>query len=419
MTIPVTIVVGYSPAALASLQHLRPAGSVILVEEPDVIRKRDLAAVTTTYPVVRALEPFTYQLDGAAAQFHEVYPSLDVVSVVPIVEYATPFAAELAERYGVPGATAAASRIFRHKGTLRQVTGAAGIRNPRSIAIQTLEEARLAAGTLDLPCILKPANRQGSVGTVIVRSTEDLPQAWAHSQLRDEGAMVPDRPFADLTLMEEFIEGTEFSVEALVRDGTFLFSNVTEKDLFDGVNPVERGHTVPAPISAALTDTLVRETQRVILAAGFHTGIIHCEWKVRAGVPYLIECAGRFAGDGIIDLIERAYAFDLVGAYHALMRGETPSSLPDAPVQTATVRFLGGHDGIVERIEVDEAALQRGGVAHHYLMTGVGRAAFTPRMSWHRLGAITVEAPTPEEAERRVQGALSAIRIDIAPHPTA
>lgn len=419
MTIPVTIVVGYSPAALNSLQQLRPEGSVLLIEEPDVIRKRGLNAAVESHSVVRALHAFPYQLAGAAGQFHGEHADLDVISVVPIVEYATPFAAQLAELYGRPGATAAASVILRNKDRLREVTRAAGILNPRSVAVTSFEDVQAAVDTFGLPCIIKPANRQGSVGTVIVRRAGDLPAAWAASQVRDEGMMVPDRPFDQVTLVEEFVDGPEFSVEALVRGGEFLFQNVTGKDLFDGVNPVERGHLVPAAIDAPLTGRLIEDTRRVIQAAGFHTGIVHCEWKVRDGQPYLIECAGRFAGDGIIDLIERAYAFDLVGAYHALMRGEHPGPLPAAPVKAALVHFLGGHDGLVSSIRVDEAALERSGVAAHYLTTQVGARAFTPSMSWHRLGALTVEAPSAAEAQARARAALSAIDITITPDQPA
>ena len=83
------------------------------------------------------------------------------------------------------------------------------------------------------------------------------------------------------------------------------------------------------------------------------------------------------------------------------------------------MHFLGGHDGLVSSIRVDEAALERSGVAAHYLTTQVGARAFTPSMSWHRLGALTVEAPSAAEAQARARAALSAIDITITPYQPA
>ena len=56
----------------------------------------------------------------------------DPVAILPGVEYAVPFAARLAERYGVPGAGLGAATILSDKALLRAVTSEAGIPNPRS-----------------------------------------------------------------------------------------------------------------------------------------------------------------------------------------------------------------------------------------------------------------------------------------------
>ncbi|MFC8764587.1 MULTISPECIES: hypothetical protein [Streptomyces] len=49
---PVTVI-GFVPAALASLAEFRPDRSVILIEEPDVVRKRGVRAAAADAPVVR------------------------------------------------------------------------------------------------------------------------------------------------------------------------------------------------------------------------------------------------------------------------------------------------------------------------------------------------------------------------------
>lgn len=406
-----TIVIGYSPAAVKSLQELLPPRSVLLIEEPDVIRKRGIAEIVQGYAVIDRLVPFEYQRDGAADQFYEMERDLPVVSVVPITEYATPFAARLAEHFNVPGAGYEASLTLRNKNRLRAVTSAHGINNPGSQLVSSFEDVQAFAAQVAGSLVIKPANRQGSVGTVIVHDRRELNEAWEASRKRDEGVMVPDREFPEVTLVEQFVAGAEFSVEALVQNGQVLFSNVTKKDLFAGVNPVEQAHTVPAPLHANATALLVRETRRLIEATGFGTGIIHCEWIFDGTDAYLVECAGRFAGDGIIDLIARAYTFDIVGSYHQLMRGEQLSDLPTQAGKTAMVRFLGGRDAEISAVAIDEEALSRPGVAHYYVTARAGDRAFTPTMSWHRLGAVTVEAPDAVAAAQLAERALASIRI--------
>ena len=414
MTRRTSIVVGYSPAAVKSLQALFPEHSIVLVEEPDVIRKRGIQHLIEGYSVIAELVPYAYQLEDAADAFLATVTGMPIASVVPITEYATPFAARLADLLHLPGAGHEASVTLRNKHRLRDVTRAHGVRNPVSLVVTDFEDVEAFAAHRNGPVIIKPANRQGSVGTVIVRDHAELREAWQASRLRDEGVMVPDRDFPDVTLVEEFITGSEHSVEALVENGVMLFSNVTQKELFDGPHPVERGHTVPAPMTAA-TAGLVAETQRVIDATGFKTGIIHCEWLVNDDGAYLVECAGRFAGDGIIDLIERAYAFDIVDMYHRLMRGETLPKLPVTAAKTAMVRFLGGQDATIEGVHLDAAALNAPGVAHYHVTAKPGDRVYAPTMSWHRLGAVTVEAHDPEAALALAERALEGIRVTYAP----
>jgi len=407
-----TIVVGYSLAAINSLQNLQPEKSVILIEEPDVLRKRSIEEEVKNKSVIDKIIPLEYQRPLAADVFYSQIDGSEITSVVPIVEYATNFAARLAERCKLPGATSAASMIFRDKHALRVVSEAHGIKNPQSKVVNSLEECVEFVNKHSGKAIIKPSNRQGSVGTVIVNNPSELEAAWLSSSDRNEGIMIPDREFPEKTLIEQYIEGTEFSVEALVQNGKFLFSNVTMKELFEGVNPVEKAHIVPAPQDTDIIADLIQSTEQLITAVGFETGIIHCEWKVSEGQCYLIECAGRFAGDGIIDLIERAYSFDLVGAYHQLMRGEKLKQLPQSHKQVASVRFLGGKSGVISSIEVDEVALSKPEIAYYGVMAKTGQSVRPPKMSWDRLASVTLVTDTHENLINAANQAEKAIVIN-------
>ncbi|MEU6868966.1 ATP-grasp domain-containing protein [Streptomyces sp. NPDC046876] len=408
------LVVGFVGVTMGLIAAFQPDDSVIYVEEPDVIRKRRVHDQIDGVPFVRGLIAWEYHLEGKADEFHNAHPDLAPSAVIPAIEYATPFAARLAERYGLPGAGLGAARILRDKALLRQVSAAAGIANPAVAAVSgpdgVLEFLRGRSG----PVVLKPANRQASVGTRVIHGPAEVQQAWADCLVQDEGVFVPDRPMDLSMLVEQYVDGPEYSVELLVRDGRTLFANVTGKELFPGPHPVERAHTVPADIPAQRAELLVAQTERVVRAVDFRTGTIHCEWIVSDGVPHLVECAGRLAGGGILDTIQLAYPVELLRSYYALMKGEEPpAELPRHAKGGAAVRFLAAGTGRVTAVhglgearDVDGVFLAAVTVEPGDLLTGL-------RHSWDRTGIVMATADSPAEARRRAETAAELIRIDI------
>src|ERR1044072_6063747 len=97
------VVVGFT-GPLAELSGFLPERSVVLVEEPDVVRKAGARAILAESALVRELVEWEHQLPGAADEFFAARPDLHASAVIPFTEYTTPFAARLAERCGVLGA---------------------------------------------------------------------------------------------------------------------------------------------------------------------------------------------------------------------------------------------------------------------------------------------------------------------------
>ncbi|MGW5049581.1 ATP-grasp domain-containing protein [Actinokineospora sp. NPDC004072] len=407
------IIVGYLPV-LPVLDHF-PPGSVVLVDEPDVIHKRGVAEAMAGVPMLRELVPWEYQMPAAADEFHAAHPDLAPAMVVPLLEYATPFAARLAERYGLPGAGFGAASVLRDKAQLRRVTRAAGIPNPPSRPVGSPDEVRAFMAEFPGPVVLKPANRQASVGTKVVSEVAEVEESWAQCVAQDEGALVPDRHVPLQMLVEGYLRGPEFSVELLVREGETLFANVTAKALFPGPRPVELGHTVPADIPDALAARLRAQTEAVLRAVGFGSGVVHCEWIAVDGEPHLVECAGRFPGDGIAEMIERAYPVPLAASYYAVMRGERPDPLPTRARHTAAVRFLRLDPGEVTAVAGVEEAAAVPGVVRASLSVGVGDHVPELRSSWDRAGSVMALAATADDAVKAAEEALERIRVQVRP----
>jgi biotin carboxylase len=412
MTRPL-LVVGYVGAALNSpaLFHGHP---VIFVEEPDVVRKREARARIDAKDGCDLVE-WEFHLPGKADEFFHTHRDLDPAAIIPLTEYATPFAARLAERWGLPGAGYGAAVILRDKQLLRQVTRSAGIANPESVQVKSPADVVAFMIAHPGPVVLKPANRQASVGTQVIRGLDEIENAWANGVTQDEGVFVPDRAMELRMLAEQFVDGHEYSVEMLVRQGEPLFFNVTGKQLFPGSRPVELAHIVPADIPPELTELLGEQTRRVVEAAGFQDGIVHCEWIVSDGVPHVVECAGRFAGDGIIELIQRAYPVELELSYYLVLKGEEPKPLPREAKGGAAVRFLSIPNGVVEDVRGVEEAATSEGVFMCDVSVAKGDRFDGLRSSWDRVGDLMVTGDSAADALRLAEAAVAKIQVDVVP----
>ncbi|HET6214495.1 MAG TPA: hypothetical protein VFE14_16635, partial [Micromonosporaceae bacterium] len=96
--------VGYSAAWLHEAVTFLPDSSVVVIEEPDVLRKRDVHGAVAGSTLVRGVVDAEYHSDGAADRFVHEHRDLRLSAIIPVVDYAVPFAARLAERYGLVGA---------------------------------------------------------------------------------------------------------------------------------------------------------------------------------------------------------------------------------------------------------------------------------------------------------------------------
>jgi biotin carboxylase len=405
------LLVGYSLAWQDVMTREGATDPVVFVEEPDVARKRnvDEHLAGSDAELIR----WEYQLAGAADRFYIAHRDLDPVAILPGVEYAVPFAARLAERYGVAGAGLGAATLLSDKALLRTVTREAGIPNPRSERVRSPGDVRAFMLAFDGPIVLKPANRQASVGTQVVDDPDAIDAAWRECTQQDEGIYAPDREKPVDMLAEQFVAGDEFSVELLIRDGEPLFANVTEKHLFEGPRPIELGHAVPAPIAPALADLLVAQTRRVLDAVGFASGFVHCEWIVMRGVPYLVECAGRMPGDLIVPMIDQAWQTDVVAAFATVMRGELPAPLPTRAAKGSGVCFIRADPGEVVSVGGLEEARALDGVLSAGVLVAPGDRVNDLRSSWDRVGWVNAVAATPQAALELAKRAAALITVDV------
>ncbi|MFJ9351151.1 ATP-grasp domain-containing protein [Streptomyces sp. NPDC101237] len=405
------VFVGYNAAYLRAIDDSVPAGSVVVIEEPDIIRKRELQDAAARFDCLDRIVPASYQQSAEALDLAaDLTAARPVAAVVPGLEYAVPATAALAEKLGLPGATETAAQTLRDKVRLREVTGAGGVRNPRWREVHGPADILDFAG--DGPVVVKPANRQASVGVQLLDSVDaaTAAEAWQRTSSAAEHEQVPDRQLTWRFLAEERLHGPEYSVEALVRQGEIIFENVTAKTVVPGPYPVELGHLLPAPLDRDARTAFGAAMRALVAATGFATGILHAEWILTGAGPTLVECAGRCPGDHLIDLIDLAYGTRIRVTLIDLLAGRQVT-LPRSPRQTSAIRFLAAEPGTVTEVSGLDRARELPGVRAAEVDVEAGRQVRPWASSWDRAGHVIATAPDADTAHRRVLDADAAIRI--------
>jgi len=405
--------VGYSSAFLSEVGRTFSAGQVLFLEEPEVIRSRNAADSCAAVPAVAGIVEAPTQDERNAESIPQWLarpPRLQ--AVIPSVEYGVVSAAALAQAWGLPGAGLKAARLLRDKAELRRMAGLADIRQPAWSIVDdpmVIEEFRRAHGG---QCVVKPADRQGSLGVALIGPDDHIREAWEETLSIREPAGLRAREGLGRGryLAEERISGLEVSVQALIAAGQVLFTNVTVKDILQGRYPVELGHTLPAAIPAGLAAELVKSTGRLVKAADFQDGMIHAEWIVADQVPYLIECAARVPGDRITTLIDLAYGIRIVDALLLVMAGLTAPALGEHRLG-ASIRYLTAEPGVVTRISGIDEAWDTNDVVDVTVTASEGSAVRPLRGSMDRIGSVIAVSQTAAEARESAIQAIAAIKV--------
>jgi biotin carboxylase len=304
---------------------------------------------------------------------------------------------------------------LRDKGQTRQALDAAGVAQPRSVPVSTLEEALAAVQQTGYPAILKPRGLGGSMGVVRVDDEQQLRERFAFT--RDtRGPEQPDVFSDQPVLVEECVTGSEISVDSVVRDGVATPLFVARKVVGYPPYAEEIGHYVTAddPLLAdPVLLALVRDTHA---ALGFRDGWTHSEFMLTDAGPKVIEVNGRLGGDLIPYLGFLATGIDPGRAAAAAACGRQPN-LTATRSRTAGVRFfyVAEDDTTIDSIGFSEAVLPDG-IDRATAVAQPGALVSPPPKGtlWGRIAFVTAVGDSVTVCSRVIDAAEAALEVKAA-----
>jgi biotin carboxylase len=317
-------------------------------------------------------------------------------------------AAVLARELGLPGPGVEAARACRDKWQTRQRLAAAGVGAVRARLVTTEAEATDAAAEIGLPVVLKPRALGGSIGVVRADSPEQVAAGFdTAASAVFEGAPVTQHG----VLVEEYVDGPEFSIDSVVRDGRARPVFVARKTV--GLAPYfeELGHVVDARGVDSLPG-LEPFLRAVHGALAFRDGTTHTEVRCARDGYRVIEVNARLGGDLIPFLGGLATGVDLPAAAAAVALGGEPN-LSHTREGAAAVRFLYPDRDMTlgdVRVPPDVAAWPTVVEAHVLLPTGAV-LRLPPRGYLARVAVVVVAGPTADRCAAEAEELVRRIEI--------
>lgn len=214
--------------------------------------------------------------------------------------------AYLSESLQLRGPTISQAQVAVNKLLQRQKARDNGIRVPVFFPAYTYNDVVSASEMIGYPLIIKPVDNRGSFGVFKVSS---------HSQLKECFLRSISMSHSRLVLVEECIDGREFTVDGYCIEGKPTSLAVASKS-HSPSNPCVATNIVYSS-DIKEHDKLCEYNQWVAETLGFTFGMIHAEYIVdRKGDVYLIEMANRGGGVFTSSLIVPAFSgIDIISLY--------------------------------------------------------------------------------------------------------
>lgn len=241
-------------------------------------------------------------------------------------------------------------------------------------------------------CILKPSRNSGSRGIAKISSNVDKQEfirlfETSKAESRDKSVM-----------LEQFIEGPEFSVEIIVWNGQVNILTVTDKKTTEAPHFVELGHNQPSCFPTDMVEKIKAAAMAGVKALEVNNCACHAEVKVQDGKAYIMEIGARMGGDFISTVLTRlSTGVDMIGAAINCALGIEPDLSPKSKPQGVCIRYFCPKPGKLVDIRNTEV-LNNPHIYESEIYCKTGDTIPEVTSSLCRSGHVIITGENPQEA---------------------
>lgn len=311
------------------------------------------------------------------------------------------------DELGLSGISREQAICATNKHLMRKAFEKGNAPSPKSILAQDAEDAwNRLQNEFDTDAILKPSRNSGSRGIAKVSrhmDKGDFIRAYdeALSESRDHSVLI-----------EQFIEGPEFSIEMIVWRGDIHVLTVTDKKTTGAPHFVELGHNQPSCFSDAEVETLKAAAIAGVRALGVDNCACHAEAKLMNGKAYLMEVGARLGGDFIsTELTHLSTGVDMVAAAIDVALGVEPDLSAKEEPKGVCIRYFCPKPGKLVSISNTEV-LNNPHVYLWEIYPKEGDVIPAVTSSLCRSGHVIVTENTPQKAIELAEKLIESVKFE-------
>ena len=311
--------------------------------------------------------------------------------------------ARIAEKYGFPFFSVDTARWSTDKFLMKQRFELGGIPHARGRLISKVEDAE----GLVYPVIVKPRDNSGSRGVKLCRNQEELKESIGEAL---------ENSHLDSVLVEEYIEGPEYSIEGLHYEGKSEVIQFTEKKTTEFPYNVELGHKQPALLTVEQKDAIREIVGKIGTALRFENCPSHTELKINGRGIFVIETSPRLGGDFITStLVPLSTGINMEDQLLSIALGDSIEVLASRKERASGVLFFNFTNGRVTHIDTAAIGTARlwSGVFSFRLKLQENDVVNQITSSLNRYGEFIVSSDSRENLDRLMEEYQKCIKIMI------
>lgn len=315
--------------------------------------------------------------------------------------------ARVAEALGLPGIGVETAKNATFKDRMRRCFKESGVPSPEYRTLTGVEDLEGKLEGLPGPWVVKPVDNMGARGTRRVDAPGKLEEAVRSALSWSSSSRV---------VVEEYMDGPEFSIDAVVEDGELTVCGFADRHIFFPPYFIEMGHTMPSNAPAESVGEILRVFGLGVKALGIRTGCAKGDVKLTESGGKVGEIAARLSG-GYMSGWTYPYSsgVDLTGAALNLAVGLPAGDLTPRYERHSAERAFISIPGEVESVHGVEKARQTAGVRDVFLRLVPGDRVRFPRNNVEKCGNVISLAETRREAVKAAETAAAAMAVRLVP----
>lgn len=338
-------------------------------------------------------------LDAARRHDADAIVTACVDITVPALGYAC-------DALGLCGISYEAATVCTNKLLMKRAFEERGVRTARFVEIRPGEDPDVKSSHLNYPLIVKAVDLAGSKGINIVMEGESLSDAVSRTM---------SETHKDYCIIEEYIDGYEFSATAFVADGEILFILPTGDVRYGENDEIPAGHYLPYEDESSVIDDTMKQMAEGIRALGLDNCAVNADLMRMDGKVYILEMTGRMGANCMPELSSIYIGYDIYRMIIETALGErsfiqeiTEDKRPCTPCFAQMV--VSEQAGTLRSVSVDDSC-----DADVLMFSKPGDEIRKFACTNDCVGQVITQAGTLDGARQKADEALKHIHLEIVP----